>query len=140
MRAWAVFFLTGQRLKRLISGKVLRDWALNATGYPEWLVVDSHASVGDSAETVSLLLDHGRVKPEGAAISLSEWMEERILPLRGQPAEHQEATVVAWWDDMPRSETFLLEQALDRRVSGRRLQASGGSRPRRSCGSAEACD
>ncbi|MGI9502193.1 MAG: ATP-dependent DNA ligase, partial [Geminicoccaceae bacterium] len=110
--AWTVFFLTGQRLKRLISGKVLRDWALNATGYPEWLVVDSHASVGDSAETVSLLLDHGRVKPEGAAISLSEWMEERILPLRGQPAEHQEATVAAWWNDMPRSETFLLNKLL----------------------------
>ncbi|MEL6964490.1 MAG: ATP-dependent DNA ligase, partial [Pseudomonadota bacterium] len=30
--AWAVFFLTGQRLKRLISGRVLREWALRATG------------------------------------------------------------------------------------------------------------
>ena len=110
--AWAVFFLTGQRLKRLISGKMLRDWALNATGYPEWLIVDSHASVGDSAETVSLLLDQGQAKPEGAAISLCKWMEERILLLRGQAAERQEAKVAAWWGDMPRAETFLLNKLL----------------------------
>jgi len=110
--AWAVFFLTGQRLKRLISGKVLRDWAMNASGLPEWLVIDAHAAVGDSAETVSLLVDRGLVEPEGAAFSLSAWMEERILPLRGQPPESQEAEVAAWWSQLPRAEIFLLNKLL----------------------------
>ncbi len=110
--AWAVFFLTGQRLKRLISGKVIRDWALTASGLPDWLVTDAHAAVGDSAETVSLLLDKGLVEPAGAACSLSRWMEERILPLRGQPAARQEAEVTAWWNHLPRAEIFLLNKLL----------------------------
>ncbi|MGI9418414.1 MAG: ATP-dependent DNA ligase [Geminicoccaceae bacterium] len=110
--AWAVFFLTGQRLKRLISGKVLRDWALNATGLPEWLATDAHAAVGDSAETVSLLVDKGLVVPSGDALSLSQWMDERILPLRGQPAESQEALVTEWWSHLPRAEIFLLNKLL----------------------------
>jgi DNA ligase-1 len=58
--AWAVFFLTGRRLKRLVSGRTLRAWALRFTGLPEWLVIDAHAAVGDSAETVTLLLDAAR--------------------------------------------------------------------------------
>lgn len=110
--AWAVFFLTGQRVKRLTSGKVLRDWALNATGLPEWLAIDAHAAVGDSAETVALLLDRGLVEPAGAACSLSEWMEEHILPLRKLTPEERETKVTAWWSQLPRSEIFLLNKLL----------------------------
>ena len=109
--AWAVFFLTGQRLKRLITGKTIRDWALAASGLPEWLVTDAHAAVGDSAETVSLLLDRGLVEPV-EAVDLHRWMEDRILPLRGQPAEAQEALVTAWWNHLPRAEIFLLNKLL----------------------------
>jgi DNA ligase-1 len=110
--AWAVFFLTGQRLKRLISGRLLRAWALNATGYPEWLVTDAHAAVGDSAETVSLLVDSGLAEPSGVARSLSVWMEEEILPLRDQPADIQEKIVTEWWSHLPRAEIFLLNKLL----------------------------
>ena len=54
-----MFFLTGQRLKRLISGRTLRAWALRYTGLPEWLVGDAQAATGDSAETVTLLVHEG---------------------------------------------------------------------------------
>ncbi len=112
--AWAVFFLTGQRLKRLISGRVLREWALRTTGYPEWLVTDAHAAVGDSAETVSLLVDQGLVEPSGEAgdRTLSVWMEVYILKLRDLPAEAQETMVTTWWSELPRAEIFLLNKLL----------------------------
>ena len=109
--AWAVFFLTGQRLKRLISGRVLRHWAQKASGLPDWLVTDAHAAVGDSAETVSLLMDQGLLETVGA-VDLHRWMDERILPLRGQPHEEQEAQVTAWWADLPREQIFLLNKLL----------------------------
>jgi len=110
--AWAVFFLTGQRLKRLISGKVLREWALEESKLPEWLVVDAYAAVGDSAETVSLLLDRGLVKPVGAADADADtlhcWMTERIEPLRQLSAEDQKVEVQSWWRSLSRHENFLL--------------------------------
>jgi DNA ligase-1 len=109
--AWAVFFLTGQRLRRLISGRTLRAWVLQHTGLPEWLVADAHAAVGDSAETVALLLD--RVAPHGAdSLPLHRWLEERILPLRGQPAERQYAEVAGWWHELPRAQAFVLNKLL----------------------------
>ena len=36
--AWAVFFLTGRRLKRLIPWPLLRQWSRELTGVPEWLM------------------------------------------------------------------------------------------------------
>jgi DNA ligase-1 len=110
--AWAVFFLTGRRLKRLVSGRTLRAWALRFTGLPEWLVIDAHAAVGDSAETVTLLLDAGQAAGGEAGLPLHRWLEERILPLRGQPAEHQYALVTGWWRELPRSELFVLNKLL----------------------------
>jgi DNA ligase-1 len=110
--AWAVFFLTGQRLTRLISGRTLREWALRFTGLPDWLVIDAHAAVGDSAETVTLLLDEQETVAEGAALPLHRWLEGRILPLRGQSAEHQYAEVRGWWRALPRAERFVLNKLL----------------------------
>ncbi|MGH6914621.1 MAG: ATP-dependent DNA ligase, partial [Geminicoccales bacterium] len=109
--AWAVFFLTGQRLKRLISGPTLRTWVLRRTGLPEWLVAEAHAAVGDSAETVALLLEQG---DPGVAppLPLHRWIEERILPLRGQPAEHQYQQVCGWWRELPRGQLFVLNKLL----------------------------
>jgi DNA ligase 1 len=112
--AWAVFFLTGQRLKRLVSGRTLRAWAQQRAGLPEWLVDEAHAAVGDSAETAALLLDAG--EPEAAAaetaLPLHRWLEERILPLRGQPAGHQYAEVCAWWQELPPGERLVLNKLL----------------------------
>ena len=110
--AWAVFFLTGQRLKRLISGRILREWALRLTGLPDWLLTDAHAAVGDSAETVALLVGTDAGETEGPGLPLHRWLEQRILPLRDLPAEQQFQAVTAWWRELPRSEVFLLNKLL----------------------------
>ena len=110
--AWAVFFLTGQRLKRLISGRILREWARRLTGLPDWLVTDAHAAVGDSAETVALLVGADAGETEGPGLPLHRWLEQRILPLRDLPDEQQYREVTAWWRELPRSEVFLLNKLL----------------------------
>ena len=79
--AWAVFFLTGRRLKRLVSHPAIRDWTLAATGLEEWLLGECYAVVGDGAETAALVLDQVAVDVT-EVVSLSEWVEGRILPLR----------------------------------------------------------
>jgi DNA ligase 1 len=109
--AWAVFFLTGQRSKRLISGRTLRAWALRYTGLPEWLVGDAQAATGDSAETVTLLVHRG-TSAEREPLSLHRWLEERILPLRELADEQQYAKVSAWWRQLPLGELFVLNKLL----------------------------
>ena len=51
--AWALFFLTGRRLKRHLATRLMHAWALELTGLPEWLVEECYGSVGDFAETIA---------------------------------------------------------------------------------------
>src|SRR5687768_12860773 len=79
--AWAVYFLIGRRLKRLLPGRAIGQWTLAATGLSEWLLSECYAVVGDGAETATLILDQ---LPAASAepLSLAEWVENRILLLR----------------------------------------------------------
>jgi ATP-dependent DNA ligase len=113
--AWALYFLTGQRLKRLLPGRSLGSWAAEAVGIPDWLLGESYESVGDGAETIALILD-GVTRPHagGAAldIPLSVWLEQRILPLRGQTEDLQRREIVGWWEELDRMQRFLLTKLL----------------------------
>lgn len=109
--AWAVFFLTGRRLKRLVSGRTIGQWVGAATGLPEWLVGECYSVVGDGAETAALLVD-----PPDAVNSpsrpLAEWVEHSLLPLRQADADGQAAQVLGWMRELPRWERFTLLKLL----------------------------
>lgn len=137
--AWAVYFLSGRRPKRLVKTTDLRAWAQEEAGIPQWLFEESYVAVGDLAETVSLLLDRpapseggdaedaeaggaGKKEEEREAaddapsalsdLPLSRWLEEEILPLRNLDGEAQRPRVTAWWRALPQPQTFLLNKLL----------------------------
>jgi DNA ligase-1 len=109
--AWAVFFLTGRRLKRLVPSASISDWTLAATNLEGWLLEESYSVVGDGAETAALVLDQ---LPAAAAdnLPLSEWVEERVLPLRQLDRATQQARVTAWWRELDRLQRFILLKLL----------------------------
>ena len=115
--AWAVFFLTGRRLKRLVPYVAIHDWTLSATGLPSWILQECYSVVGDGAETAALVLDQLRPTEEPDAREpqgdngpppLARWVEDRIVPLRGMDAETQRARVLEWWAPLDRLQRFVL--------------------------------
>jgi DNA ligase-1 len=58
--AWTLHLLLGKQRRRLITARRLRLHALRITGLPEWLLEACHAQVGDTAETIALLLEGQR--------------------------------------------------------------------------------
>ena len=109
--AWAVFFLTGRRLKRLVSHPAIRAWTLAATGLEEWLLGECYAVVGDGAETSALVLDQIAVAVT-EDVALAEWVEGRILSLRDLDPAAQEARVRGWWGSLDRLQRFMLLKIL----------------------------
>jgi DNA ligase-1 len=106
--AWAVFFLTGRRLKRLLPYAAITDWARAATGIEPWLLGECYAVVGDGAETVALVLDQLPASAPEPELSLAHWVEQRILPLRDADPASQEARVTTWWKPLDRLQRFVL--------------------------------
>src|SRR6478752_8412277 len=84
--AWAVFFLTGRRLKRLLPYRAISAWTMSLTGVEDWLLGECYSVVGDGAETATLILDQipndsGVVLPGGTtpeSLGLADWVEGRI--------------------------------------------------------------
>ena len=118
--AWAVHFLIGRRPRRLVSAPRLAAWASEAAGIPDWLFEESHAAVGDLAETVTLLLpDTGQSNDRG----LSYWVEERLLPLRGQDEAVQREEMLHAWRELDRRERFVWNKLI---TGAFRVAPSGG--------------
>ena len=109
--AWAVYFLAGRRLRRLIGPARLRRWLAEAGGLPDWLVEESYQHVGDLAETVALLAAPVDGEP-GEPLALHRWVEERLLPLAGAPEAVQRERVLGWWRREPPAHVYLLTKLL----------------------------
>ncbi|WP_219337723.1 ATP-dependent DNA ligase [Pseudomonas sp. Xaverov 259] len=92
--AWAVYFLSGGRPRQLVPSRLLRDMATEASGIEAWLFEESYQSVGDLAETISLLLPESSYTSEDG---LAVWLEDKLLPLRGLPPLELAERLPALW-------------------------------------------
>ena len=106
--AWAVFFLTGRRLKRLLPYAAIHSWTLAETRLPSWLLEESYSVVGDGAETAALVLDQLPLLPDTAPLPLAQWVEGRVLTLRQADPDTQQRLVTEWWAPLDRLQRFVL--------------------------------
>lgn len=109
--AWALSFLSGERLKRTIAPSKLAQFAIEQSGVPEWLFHESHDAVGDLGETIALLLPPPQRIPDGER-SLAEWVEEVLLPLQGQSEDMQREAVAAAWRALDARERLVVNKIL----------------------------
>ena len=110
--AWAAFILSGRRLKRFIGPTLLYRWLVDAAALPEWLIEESVTAVGDMAETIALLMENAANAGAASDVSLAEWIDGRLLPLRAAAVEEQQAAIIQWWRTLPYRECFLLNKLL----------------------------
>jgi DNA ligase-1 len=106
--AWALYVLTGRRLKRLLPSRVLWELVRDVSGLPEWLLEHCYAAVGDFAEVAALLLPG----PDVAASerSLEAWVVEHILPLRESDAAGQRRALQAAWASLEARERLVFNK------------------------------
>jgi DNA ligase-1 len=101
---WAIHFLIGRRIKRLIETRKLTAWSIEEAGIPEWIFADCYAAVGDLAETIALLLPAPIASTDKP---LRYWVEERLLPLRQWNSEQQRESIVFAWLEMDERQRFV---------------------------------
>ena len=109
--AWAMYILIGRRLKRVVGPSLLRDWLREEANLPPWLVDETYGSVGDLAETIALLVPGG-ADARSLDLSLTDWFNDRILPLSQQNPADRHDSVVSWWRTLPYRECFLVNKLL----------------------------
>lgn len=104
--AWAVYFLAGGKPRQVVPTALMRQAACAMAGIDDWLFEACYQAVGDLAETIAHVLPPPTALHEHAG--LAHWVEQRLLPLRGQPAEAQAAALRTAWGQLDTDGRFLL--------------------------------
>ncbi|MDX2016314.1 MAG: ATP-dependent DNA ligase [Planctomycetota bacterium] len=115
--AWAVFLLSGRKLRSVVKSSELRALVRRFAGLDEFVFAECYQHVGDLAETATLLIDSTRPAPTSGettspAAGLAEWITERIEPLRRADESQRRAALEAWFAALPRAEMFVLIKVL----------------------------
>ncbi len=107
--AWALYFLSGRKPRQIVPSRFLWEWALEASGIPEWLFAESRDTVGDGAETAALLIPGKNVTDETPLHTL---VEDQLLPLRGSDPEVQHKAVTDAWLGMNYSQRLVYNKLI----------------------------
>ena len=107
--AWAVYFLAGGKPRQVVPTALLRALACERACIAPWLFEEAYEAVGDLAETIAHVL------PPADALSdfgLAEWVEQRLLPLRGIEPVEQAERIVRFWNELDTPGRFLLTKLI----------------------------
>lgn len=110
--SWAIFLLTGRRLKRLVGAAELRQWIREYASLEAWLFESAYAHVGDLAETTTLLLARESDHERSLEVSLATLIEAHLLPLAGADEATRKARVTALWRDLPLGQQFVFNKII----------------------------
>jgi len=107
-KIWALALFTGRRPPGVFKRGQLQEWALELAGIPEWLFRESYGSVGDLAETISLILPTSVSSNER---SLHEWFRS-LIKLKGASDEDKKSFLINAWRQLSPYEVFVFNKLL----------------------------
>jgi DNA ligase 1 len=107
--SWALYFLIGEKMKRLIPTAKLRQWAAGAAEIPEWLFDESCKAVGDLAETIALLLPPASGP---SPLGLMDIVEQKLLPLRDGDETFRRDSILGIWREMDDRQRLVVNKIL----------------------------
>ncbi len=105
-RLWAVAILSHRRPKRTVNTTLLRRWAAERSGIPDWLFEDTYHIVGDLAETIALALPPPAGQQEE---SLKYWIDY-IRALENLEEADKKQAVLQAWDRLESSQRFIFNK------------------------------
>ena len=111
-KIWVIALFTGRRPKRSVNSALLRASCMQAANIDPWLFEECYHTVGDLAETISLLIPESDIDIKDVLeYSLSHYMN--LLRNIGKEDEYKKALFVSEaWTQMNRSEIFVFNKLM----------------------------
>jgi len=110
--AWALYLLTGHRLKRAVSHPVLRSAAAEASGQPMWLLDACYHAVGDLSETIALILPEPAELDGAGPPPLHELIETYLQPMPAMDDAQRAATLKQAWGRLDSWQRFVFHKLI----------------------------
>lgn len=111
---WGLYFLSGQKLQRVVSSSLLRQWAIEVAQIEPWLFDECYEAVGDLGETISLIVPRASDAQHEVASTrtLADWVEQVLIPLRRLTVAEQRTAIIASWQQVNQVACLVLNKLL----------------------------
>lgn len=107
-RLWTLALFTHKRPKRQVNTRLLRQWCCELAGIPDWLFEESYHTVGDLAETLSLLLP---INTQSQDESLSYWISY-LMELKDLSEKEKKEKILYAWSVLEKEEQFIFTKII----------------------------
>lgn len=107
-KLWTIALLSHRRPKRTVNTTLLSQWASELAALPGWLFHESHAVVGDLAETITLVLP----PPKEDSDSSLRWWINFIRELEPATPEEKKERILWAWDRLDERERFVFNKLI----------------------------
>lgn len=107
-KVWAIALLSHRRPKRTVNTTYLSEWATELAMLPGWLFHESHAVVGDLAETITLVLPQ---PDRHTDFSLKYWIDY-IRELENMTVDEKKSRILAAWDQLEETDRFIFNKLI----------------------------
>lgn len=108
-KIWVIAIFSGRKPKRVISSADLVNYCIELTGLPHWLFEECYHTVGDLAETLSLLIPEGKGSFTG--FPLNYYLNKLIFLQKADESEKKKF-ILDSWKEMTRNEMFVFNKLI----------------------------
>ncbi len=109
-KVWVIAIFSGRKPRRSVSFKLIRQWCAEITGLADWLFDECHATVGDLAETLALLLPENKDDSEPTK-SLSFYLE-KFIAIEKEDESIKKNFITDAWKNLNRDEKFVFNKLI----------------------------
>lgn len=107
-KPYVIAMFTGKRPKRPVNTALMKQWAIEISGIPEWLFKECYHNVGDLSETIALILP----PPEHLSDrKLQEWIYD-LADLNGKSDAEKRELVTRAWNSLNIQERFVFNKLI----------------------------
>jgi DNA ligase-1 len=107
-KPYVIAMFTGKKPKRPVTTALIKEWAIELSGVPEWLFAESYHSVGDLSETIALMLPPPSRNTDRR---LHEWITD-LANLNGLDDASKKAFITDSWDSLDTQQRFIFNKLI----------------------------
>jgi DNA ligase-1 len=107
-KPYVIAMFTGKKPRRPVSTALIKQWAIELSGIPEWLFAESYHSVGDLSETIALVLPPPELETDR---KLHEWIQD-LAALNGQTDAIKKEFILDAWNSLDSQQRFIFNKLI----------------------------
>jgi DNA ligase-1 len=108
-KVWVIALFSGRKPKRAVNSTQLVTWCVEVAQIPGWLFGESYHTVGDLAETISLLLPESNVPSENKPLHF--YLEE-FRRIEKQEELIRKQFIIDCWRHINKNEQFVFNKLI----------------------------